>query len=447
MSASSSLTDINEPVLDPPGPDATPQEYRAYIQQQAARYEVLRNRATPPVSKGKPFYIKVLGNKPGLFAGDSYKEWTQYIWEMENQFDMNQVDDSAKNPDKVKLSFAVTFLKRGSSAQLLWNAKAKNNPGKEYTWKKYVDFLKENTQKASTRKEDNFQKYKDYTQRANQSVRNYDAHRIALVADLHPTMKPSPAIELQDFILNLTQDNQDFLAEQGIEDNKEEILKRLKCRENNERKKQRSAGKNKPKNSYNKRKKGEEDSDKKKKTTISLGPTGTEKERAIRNPELIILTKNQSNPRSYDVGPRTTGTMEDPILSDETDSSLDESSTTDTETKSAKRRRRKLRMAKCKKTMVKVNKRPGEKDKLKFEAVMDPGTEISLISNTLAKQLGLEPSNVPNCEAMTIDNHPLKTYDVYFVQFEVQDENDVNRFFNDSFIETDLTWDMTLSLP
>ena len=141
------------------------------------------------------------------------------------------------------------------------------------------------------------------------------------------------------------------------------------------------------------------------------------------------------------------GTKEDPISDDRIDSSSDESTTTIIETKSAKRRRRKLRMARCKKTTVKVDKGPGEKGKLEFEAVMDPGAEVSLISKALAKQLGLEPSNVPSCEAVAIGNHPIKNYGVYFVQFEVQDENGVSRFFNDSFLGTDLEWGMTLGLP
>ena len=140
-------------------------------------------------------------------------------------------------------------------------------------------------------------------------------------------------------------------------------------------------------------------------------------------------------------------TKKDSISDEHIDSDHDEFSATDIETKSAKRRRRKLRMAKCKKTMIKMNKGFGEKDKLEFEVVMNSEAEISLISHTLAKQLELKLFNVPNCEAVTIENHPFKSYEIYFVQFEVQDENDVSRFFNDSFLGTDLTWNMTLNLP
>ena len=264
MSAFSSFTNINESIFDFSKSDVTSQKYRAYIQQQTVRYEVLRNRIISSVSKEKSFYIKVMNDKSDLFSKDNYKKWTQYVWKMKNQFDMNQANEYVDNSDKVKLSFVVIFLKREFSVQLLWNAKARNNSNKKYTWKKYVDFLKKNTQRVFTKKENNFQKYKDYTQRVNQSIKNYDAHRIVLVANLHSIMKLSSAIELQNFILNLTQDNQNFLAEQNIENNKKKILKRLKYREDNERKKQRNTNKNKSKNDYNKRKKNEKDFDEEK---------------------------------------------------------------------------------------------------------------------------------------------------------------------------------------
>ena len=261
------LTELDdESVLDSPEPNAIAKEYRAYIEQQHARYETLRNAPNSPIvqtiaPKEKPFYIKIMRNKLGLFSEDSYAKWTQYVWEMKNQFDMNQVDDYAKNPDKVKLSFAVIFLKKEFNAQLLWSVKTRNSSDQNYTWKKYVDFLKKNTKEVFIRKENNFEKYKNYKQLAHQSVKNYDAHRIALISDLHSFMKSSSAIKLQDFVLNLTQNNQNFLAEQNIENDKNLILKRLKQREDNERKKQRNISKNKSADDFNKRKKNDENPD------------------------------------------------------------------------------------------------------------------------------------------------------------------------------------------
>ena len=70
--------------------------------------------------------------------------------------------------------------------------------------------------------------------------------------------------------------------------------------------------------------------------------------------------------------------------------------------------------------------------------IMNSKAKINLINNIFAKQFELKLFNVFNCETMIIDNHFFKIYDVYFVQFEMQNENDVNRFFNDSFIKTNL---------
>ena len=200
-------------------------------------------------------------DKSDLFAEDNYKEWIQYVWEMKNQFDMNQVNDYVKNSDKTKLFFAVIFLKRESNAQLLWSVKTRNNSNQNYIWKEFVDFLKKNTKRAFIRKKNNFEKYRNYKQQINQSMKDYDAHRIALFSNLHSSMKFSSTIELQNFVLNLTQNNQSFLIEQDIKDDKNMILKRFKQREDYERKKQRNVVKNKFDDDSNKRKKNDENFD------------------------------------------------------------------------------------------------------------------------------------------------------------------------------------------
>ena len=116
------------------------------------------------------------------------------------------------------------------------------------------------------------------------------------------------------------------------------------------------------------------------------------------------------------------------------------------EIKNAKRRHRKFRMIKCKKTKIKINKTFDEKSKLKFEIVMNSKTEINLINHKFAKRLELKSFNVSSCETVIIKNHSFKNYEIYFVQFEIQNENDVSRFFNDNFLKTDLDWDMILNL-
>ena len=239
----------DEFVLDSSKSNVIAKEYRAYIEQQHVRYETLRNAfnfsiVQTIVSKKKFFYIKIMKDKFDLFSKNNYAKWIQYVWKMKNQFDMNQMNDYTKNFDKIKLFFVVIFLKKRFNAQLLWNVKTKNSFDQNYTWKKYVDFFKKNIKEIFIRKKNNFEKYKNYKQLIHQSIKNYDAHRIVLISNLHSFMKFSSTIKLQNFVLNFTQNNQNFLIEQNIENDKNLILKRFKQRKNNERKKQRNINKN-----------------------------------------------------------------------------------------------------------------------------------------------------------------------------------------------------------
>ena len=118
---------------------------------------------------------------------------------------------------------------------------------------------------------------------------------------------------------------------------------------------------------------------------------------------------------------------------DEIDFNFEEFFTIDIKIKNVKRCHKKLRMIKCKKRMIKINKKSNEKNKLKFEIVMNSKAKINLINNVFVKQFRWLLFNVFNCKTMIIKNHSFKNYDIYFVQFEMQDENDVNRFFNDNF--------------
>ena len=203
VSVISTLTDFNDEfIFDSSESNVIMKKYRAYVRQQHVRYETLRNQAFSSsvisfiTSRNKLFYIKIMRNKSNLFSENSYAKWIQYVWEMKNQFDMNQVNDYVKNFNKTKLFFAVIFLKRESNAQLLWSVKVRNISNQEHIWKKYVDFLKENIKKIFIKKQNNFEKYRNYKQRIDQSMKDYDAHRIVFVSNLHSSMKSSFAIKL-----------------------------------------------------------------------------------------------------------------------------------------------------------------------------------------------------------------------------------------------------------
>ena len=112
--------------------------------------------------------------------------------------------------------------------------------------------------------------------------------------------------------------------------------------------------------------------------------------------------------------------------------SANEFSSTIFNTNSFKHNRKKLRMIKCKKHKIKINE-------TKILTIIDSKAEINLISNAFAKKFKLISFNVFICEIMIIDNNRIKFYDVYFVRLEISNENDISRFFHESFLEVDLS--------
>ena len=133
------LTNIHDEfILNSSKSNVIVKKYQIYVQQQYARYEILRNQTSSSfvisfiTFKDKLFYIKIMKNKSNLFSKNSYAKWIQYVWKMKNQFDMNQVNDYVKNSNKIKFFFVVIFLKREFNAQLLWFVKVKNISNQEY---------------------------------------------------------------------------------------------------------------------------------------------------------------------------------------------------------------------------------------------------------------------------------------------------------------------------
>lgn len=269
--ATTPLSD-SEDILPEPGRGAGQAEWRAYNRQQVdlaiRRSRAPRAPAAPIIQRSdKPFHIKTIGQTPDKFGGNSYAEWVVYVRAMENQFDQNDCDNYAPDPDRSKVLYAETFLKKEATAQLLWQAERTNYPQKKYTWEEFKNFLRVNTKGASTRKEDTYDKYLEYKQGPKQSVMDYDAHRVALRAELTPEFKPNAEVDLSNFIKGLREDHRDFVYDHGLED-KATILDRLKSREDRDAKKRSNNSNNKPDTTkdkqtggFNKRKRDNENSE------------------------------------------------------------------------------------------------------------------------------------------------------------------------------------------
>ena len=101
-------------------------------------------------------------------------------------------------------------------------------------------------------------------------------------------------------------------------------------------------------------------------------------------------------------------------------------------------------MTKCNK--IEITIKNSTKEDVKIYAFLDSKAEISLISNILAKKFKLVSFDVSSCEIMIIKHNRIKFYDVYFVQIEISNANEVSRFFNESFLKVDLNWSITLNL-
>ena len=109
-----------------------------------------------------------------------------------------------------------------------------------------------------------------------------------------------------------------------------------------------------------------------------------------------------------------------------------------------KQRSKKLAVTKCNK--IEISIKNSTKKNVEIYAFLDSEAEISLINNIFVKKFKLVSFDVSNCEIMIIEHNRIKFYDVYFVQIEISNANEINRFFNESFLEIDLNWSITLDL-
>ena len=117
------------------------------------------------------------------------------------------------------------------------------------------------------------------------------------------------------------------------------------------------------------------------------------------------------------------------ILNNEIDFNFDEFFTIFIEIKNVKRCRKKFRIIECKRTIIKINAQ-------KFDIILNSKAKINLINNIFVKQFKLMFFHVFNCQIINVNDNSLKIYDVYFIQFEIKNENEINRFFNNNFLKT-----------
>ena len=172
--------------------------------------------------------MKTIGATPDQYEGGDYKKWKRYCKQMESQFTQNNVDHMAQFPDLVKVAYAGTYLKSGSNADKLWDAETDSHPDKQYTWIEFKAFLKSDTERATTLQQDLLRKYRKHKQGHNQSVKDYNAERVSMLAELEPEFRPTEAVELNDFRDGLRLELRCMLLKEKEIPTKTELLERLK---------------------------------------------------------------------------------------------------------------------------------------------------------------------------------------------------------------------------
>ncbi len=80
------------------------------------------------------------------------------------------------------------------------------------------------------------------------------------------------------------------------------------------------------------------------------------------------------------------------------------------------------------------------------EALLDSESEVNIISQAFAHQLGLKICKT-NVGAQKIDGTTLETYGIVVSTFSVSDKDGRERFFEESFVLADVKPDRMLGMP
>ena len=78
--------------------------------------------------------------------------------------------------------------------------------------------------------------------------------------------------------------------------------------------------------------------------------------------------------------------------------------------------------------------------------MLDSKSKVNVINQAFAQQLGLKIYKT-NIEAQKIDGITLETYEMVVSFFSVLDKDEKKRFFEESFLLTDVSPDIMLRMP
>ena len=176
----------------------------------------------------KPFVMKTIETTPNQYEEENYKKWKRYCKQMKSQFTQNNVNHMTQFPDLVKIAYADTYLKSDSNANKLWDAETDFHSDKQYIWIEFKIFLKSDIERAITLQQNLLRKYRKHKQSHNQSIKNYNAERISMFAELKFEFRLTKAVKLNDFRDELRLELRCMLLKKKKISTKTKLLERLK---------------------------------------------------------------------------------------------------------------------------------------------------------------------------------------------------------------------------
>ena len=180
------------------------------------------------------FVMKIVDATSDQYENENYKKWKKYCKQMKNQFTQNNVNHMIQFSNQIKIVYVETYLKSDSNANKLWNAEIDAHSDKQHIWNEFKIFLKSDIERAITLQQNLFRAYRKHKQNSNQSVKDYNAKRVNMLAELKFEFKFTAVVKLNDFRDELHREFRCMLLRKKEIFTKIELLDRFKRMKNSQ---------------------------------------------------------------------------------------------------------------------------------------------------------------------------------------------------------------------
>ena len=153
---------------------------------------------------------------------------------MKNQFTQNNVNHMTQFSNQIKIVYVETYLKSNNNANKLWDAEIDAHSNKQHIWNEFKTFLKSDIERAITLQQNLLRAYRKHKQNSNQFVKDYNAKRINMLAELKLEFRFTIVVKFNDFRDELHRKLRCMLLREKKILTKIELLDRLKRMKDNQ---------------------------------------------------------------------------------------------------------------------------------------------------------------------------------------------------------------------